>query len=139
VPAHQPGLSRRSGAPRTVDRSSLDYWVERIDPAVFADATDDQRRAAADAARRAFDAELEMLAAGARPDYEPNLRLAHALVDDGRTRKRLAADIGVSHQWLCRVFTGTVQPSASLRRRIAAALGRPELELFDDADLEVPA
>lgn len=63
---------------RTVDRTArtaparakapgeLDYWLERLDPERFADATEAQRLAAADAARRAHFARLALASAKAR-------------------------------------------------------------------------
>jgi hypothetical protein len=45
---------------------SLDYWLTRLDPERFADATDAQKRAAAEAAKRAYFAQLAMKSAAAR-------------------------------------------------------------------------
>jgi transcriptional regulator with XRE-family HTH domain len=60
----------------------------------------------------------------------PNKALEHALVDDPRQRREIAAAVGVSAQTFSGVVTGRVKPSASLRARIALALGIPEDELF---------
>ncbi len=46
------------------DRSSIDYWIALLDPAVFADVSDDQRLVAAEALRNTFHAELEAPATG---------------------------------------------------------------------------
>lgn len=56
----------RTAAAREKSPASLAYHLDRLDPERFADATDDQRIAAAEAARRAFFAQMAMRAARAR-------------------------------------------------------------------------
>lgn len=46
--------SARTAKARAAGPASLDYHLERLDPERFANATDEQRLAAADAARRAY-------------------------------------------------------------------------------------
>lgn len=58
--------SARTRAARSNSPSSVDYWLERLDPERFADATDAQRLAAAEMARKAYFAELAMKAAAAK-------------------------------------------------------------------------
>ncbi|MEQ1698902.1 MAG: hypothetical protein ABMA25_02280 [Ilumatobacteraceae bacterium] len=56
----------RTAPARASSPASLDYWLARLDPVRFATATDDQKHAAADAARRAHFVHLSMLAAQAK-------------------------------------------------------------------------
>lgn len=56
----RPSPGRRAGP------ASIDYWLARLDPERFADASDDQKRQAADSARKAHAAELAMRSAKVR-------------------------------------------------------------------------
>jgi hypothetical protein len=58
--------SARTAAGRRAGPSSVDCWLDRLDPDRFANATDEQRLAAAIAARKAFYAELSLKSAKAR-------------------------------------------------------------------------
>ena len=58
--------SVRTAPARTASPASIDYWRDRLDPERFADATEEQRLAAAEAARKAHFAELAMRSAKAR-------------------------------------------------------------------------
>jgi transcriptional regulator with XRE-family HTH domain len=64
-------------------------------------------------------------------DYQRNRALIKAIIDDGRQHGQIAAAVRVSRVTFSGVCSGRVRPSASLRARIAAELGRPEHELFD--------
>lgn len=65
----------RTAPARNAGPASLDYHLERLDPERFADATDEQRLAAAEAARKAHFARLALKSARARrrggPDVPP--------------------------------------------------------------------
>jgi hypothetical protein len=65
-----------------------------------------------------------------------NLALAHAIIDDGREHRGIAAAAGISATWFGAVLAGSVKPSASVRARIALALNRDESDLFPE---QVPA
>lgn len=56
----------RTSAGRRAGPNGLDWHLARLDPVVFADATDAQRLAAAEAARHAFYAEMAMRSARVR-------------------------------------------------------------------------
>ena len=56
----------RTRSARAKSPSNVEYHLERLDPERFADATEAQKLAAADAARRAYFAELAMRSAQAR-------------------------------------------------------------------------
>jgi hypothetical protein len=56
----------RTARARRAGPASVGYWLERQDPARFADATEAQRLAAAEAARKAHFAEMAMRSAQAR-------------------------------------------------------------------------
>jgi hypothetical protein len=58
--------SARTRAARRNSPSSDEYWLARLDPERFANATDSQKLDAATAARRAYYAELAMKSAAAR-------------------------------------------------------------------------
>jgi hypothetical protein len=64
--ANTPDRAARTANARRAGPGEIDYWLARLDAERFADATDAQRRAAADAARRAFYAELAMKSARSR-------------------------------------------------------------------------
>lgn len=51
--ANTPDRSARTAPARRRSPSSVDYWIDRLDPERFADATDSAKFAAAEAARRA--------------------------------------------------------------------------------------
>lgn len=78
------------------------------------------------------------------PDQGPHRwprqpKLKAAIFADGRTAGEIAAAAGLSAITVSAVTTGRTRPTDNLRRRLAEALGRPELDLFDDDDAEVPA
>jgi len=56
----------RTAPGRSKGPSSIDWHIARLDPGRFANATDAQRLAAAEAGRRAYFAELAMKSARAR-------------------------------------------------------------------------
>lgn len=58
--------SARTAPARRKSPASVDYWLERLDPERFANATQEQRLAAADAARRAHMAQLALRSARTR-------------------------------------------------------------------------
>lgn len=58
--------AERTKGPRDASPGGIDYWLNRLDPERFADATDAQRLAAAQAAKKAHFAELAMKSAQAR-------------------------------------------------------------------------
>lgn len=58
--------SARTAPARKASPASLDYWLERLDPERFADASDDARIAAAEAARAAHFAAMAKRSADAR-------------------------------------------------------------------------
>ncbi len=64
--ASTPDRTARTAPARRASPSSVDYWVDRLDPDLFADATDAQRLAAAEAARRAHFAGMALKSARAR-------------------------------------------------------------------------
>lgn len=64
--ANTPDRPARTAAARRHSPGGIDYHLERLDAARFADATDAQRLAAAEAARRAYFARLALKSAKAR-------------------------------------------------------------------------
>jgi len=64
--ANTPDRTARTAKARKYSPGDVDYWLARLDPERFADATDAQKLAAADAARRAHFARLALLSAQAR-------------------------------------------------------------------------
>jgi hypothetical protein len=58
--ANTPDRSARTAPGRKASPGSVDYWLARLDSERFADATDQQRLAAAESARRAHFAQLAM-------------------------------------------------------------------------------
>ena len=63
--ANTPDRSARTRPARAKSPSSIEYHLERLGPQ-FADATDDQRLAAAEAAKKAYYSELALKSARAR-------------------------------------------------------------------------
>jgi hypothetical protein len=61
-----PDRAVRTAPARAAGPSSVDYWVAKLDPELFADATDKQKLDAADAMRRAFYTRLAFASAKAR-------------------------------------------------------------------------
>lgn len=64
--ANTPDRAVRTAPARSKAPSSLDYHLERLDPERFATATDEQRIAAAAAARKAYFAGLALKSAQVR-------------------------------------------------------------------------
>ncbi len=64
--ANTPDRPARTQRGRDAGPGSIDYWIGKLDPVRFADATVDQKLAAAQAAKRAHFARLAMLSAQAR-------------------------------------------------------------------------
>jgi len=64
--ANTPDRTARTAPARRRSPSSIEYHLERLDPERFADASDPQRLAAAEAARRAYFASLAMMSAASR-------------------------------------------------------------------------
>lgn len=64
--ANTPDRTARTKRGRDAGPGSIDYWVCRLDPVKFADATDEQRLAAATAAKKAHYAGLALKSAQAR-------------------------------------------------------------------------
>jgi len=64
--ANTPDRTRRTEPARSASPASIDYWLARLDADRFADATDQQRRLAAEAARRAHFAQLALRSAQSR-------------------------------------------------------------------------
>lgn len=64
--ANTPDRTARTRKARAKSPSSDHYWLERLDPERFSGATDEQRLAAAQMARRAYFAELSIKAQAAR-------------------------------------------------------------------------
>jgi hypothetical protein len=56
----------RTAPARAAGPGSIDYWLSKLDPDLFADATDKQKLDAADAKRREFYARLAYKSAQAR-------------------------------------------------------------------------
>ena len=86
--ANTPDRSARTEPARRSSPAGIDYHLARLDPDRFADASDDQRLAAAEAARRAHFAELTLKSARARrraviPMRPPELRDAAAPAGNG--------------------------------------------------------
>lgn len=63
--ANTPDRTARTAPARRSSPSSVEYWLDRLGPA-FADSTESQRLAAAEAAKRAHFANLSMKSAAAR-------------------------------------------------------------------------
>lgn len=61
----------RSQPGRDAGPGSLEYWIARLDPERFAGATDEQKRAAAEAAKRAHYAGLALKSAQSRARRRP--------------------------------------------------------------------
>ena len=64
--ANTPDRSARTAPGRRAGPGALDYWLNRQDPERFADASDEQRLAAAECARRAHFAALALKSAQVR-------------------------------------------------------------------------
>ncbi|WP_116998449.1 hypothetical protein [Desertimonas flava] len=64
--ANTPDRTARTQRGRNAGPGSIDYWIAKLDPVRFADATDEQRLAAAEAAKRAHYAGLALKSAQAR-------------------------------------------------------------------------
>lgn len=64
--ANTPDRSERTRPARRRSPSSIEYHLDRLDPERFAEATDAQRLAAAEAAKRAYYAELTLRSVAAR-------------------------------------------------------------------------
>jgi len=64
--ANTPDRTARTRRAREVGPNSIGYWLNRLDPERFADATEKQKLAAADAAKSAHYAEMAMKSAAAR-------------------------------------------------------------------------
>jgi hypothetical protein len=64
--SNTPDRSARTRPARSKSPGSIEYHLERLDPERFADATDEQKLAAAEAGRRAYFAELAMKSVAAR-------------------------------------------------------------------------
>lgn len=64
--ANTPDRTARTAAGRRAGPSQLEWHLARLDPERFAGASDEQRFAAADAARRAYFAQLGLKSAAAR-------------------------------------------------------------------------
>lgn len=58
--------SARTAPARRNSPASVEYWLDRLDPERFADATQEQRVAAAESARRAYYAKLALQSARSR-------------------------------------------------------------------------
>ena len=56
--------------------------------------------------------------------------LAAELARQDKVRTEFAAELDLNPQAISQIVRGRFQPSEGLRQRIAAALGRPESELF---------
>jgi hypothetical protein len=71
---------------------------------------------------------------------QPNRKLKHAIIDDGRSQRALcrAAD-GMAESRLSSIVRGWVEPREDERRAIAAALGKSEDELFTEPESAVSA
>jgi transcriptional regulator with XRE-family HTH domain len=65
---------------------------------------------------------------------QPKLKLA--IFEDGRQSQEIAKEAGLSQVTVSGVCTGRIRATPNVRARLAAALGRPEQQLFDDADDE---
>lgn len=66
-------------------------------------------------------------------------KLKAAIFADGRTAAEIADAAGVSAVQLSAVTTGRSRATPNMRRRLSAALERPERELFDVDAAEVSA
>jgi hypothetical protein len=64
--ANTPDRTDRTSSPRAASPGETAYWLARLDPERFANATDAQRLAAAESARKAHFAELALKSAQAR-------------------------------------------------------------------------
>lgn len=61
-----PDRAKRTRNARANSPGSVDYWLARLDPELFANASEQQKLDAAEAARKAYFAELAMKSAKAR-------------------------------------------------------------------------
>jgi len=61
-----------------------------------------------------------------------NLRLAARIAIDGRPKYIIAASAGMPPNVLGGILSGRVQPTVSARTRLAAVLGVPVADLFDE-------
>jgi transcriptional regulator with XRE-family HTH domain len=68
-----------------------------------------------------------------------NLRLKVAIVETGRTQRRLALDTAIGEVRLSAIVRGTVRPSPDEQRAIARVLRRSVKDLFGEADDARPA
>lgn len=64
-------------------------------------------------------------------------KLKFALLEDGRQIIEICRIAGLSTVTVSGVCTGRNRATPNVRRRLAAALGKPEDELFDDAEVPV--
>lgn len=64
--ARTPDRSARTRPARSKSPSSIEYWLDQLDPDRFVDATDQQKLDAADAARRAYFQRLAAKSVAAR-------------------------------------------------------------------------
>jgi len=62
-----------------------------------------------------------------------NVRLKVAVIEDGRHGYEVATAAHLHPNVFSRIISGSLQPSAGARKRIAQVLNRPESELFEDA------
>jgi DNA-binding XRE family transcriptional regulator len=60
-----------------------------------------------------------------------NRRMAAARVLKGITQRDLALKVGLKEIDVSRIETGRLAPTAELKERIAAVLGKPTFELFN--------
>lgn len=74
--ANTPDRTARTQRSRDAGPGSIDYWLAKLDQERFADATDEQRRAAAQAAKSAFYARLAAKSAVTRARKAANRRTA---------------------------------------------------------------
>jgi hypothetical protein len=64
--ARTPNRALRTAPARAAGPSKVNYWIDKLDPDLFADATDQQKLDAADAMRRAYYQRLAFASAKAR-------------------------------------------------------------------------
>ena len=60
-----------------------------------------------------------------------NRRMAAARVLKGITQRDLALKVGLKEIDVSRIETGRLAPTAQIKERIAAALGKPTFEIFN--------
>jgi hypothetical protein len=70
--ANTPDRSARTRPARSKSPASIEYHLERLDPVRFADATEAQKLAAAEAGRKAYFTELAWKSAAARRKASPD-------------------------------------------------------------------